>query len=140
MGSPAWVFQHHLQSDFGVVFFPLQMLLVVCLFVPFMARLRLYTIYEYLEMRFNVSARLLASSLFVLVPAHLAFTIYAQSLALSLLLHLPFVTCIWISGAATTLYTVFGGIQRRSGPTSCSFSSSSRHVCHPRRGPFTVPR
>jgi SSS family transporter len=42
---------------------------------------------------------------------HLAFAIYAQSLALSLLLHLPFVTCIWISGAATTLYTVFGGIE-----------------------------
>jgi SSS family transporter len=112
MGSPAWVFQHDVQLDFGVIFFPLQMLLVVYLFVPFLARLRLYTIYEYLEMRFSISARLLASSLFILVRGgHLAFAIYAQSLALSMVLHLPFITCIWISGAATTLYTVFGGIE-----------------------------
>lgn len=112
MGSPAWVFQHDMQLDFGVVFFPLQMLLVVFLFVPFMARLRLYTIYEYLEMRFGVAARTMASLLFMLARGgHLAFAIYAQSLILSLVLNLPFLACIWISGAATTLYTVYGGIE-----------------------------
>ncbi|HZP85056.1 MAG TPA: sodium/solute symporter [Chthonomonadaceae bacterium] len=112
LGSPAWAYQHDLQLDFGIVFFPLQMLLVVTLFVPFLARLRLYTIYEYLEMRFGIAARLSASLLFILVRGgHLAFAIYAQSLALSLVLGLPILTCIWISGAATTLYTVFGGIE-----------------------------
>jgi SSS family transporter len=112
MGVPAWVFQHDLRLDMGVIWFPLQMLLVVYLFVPFMARLRLYTIYEYLEYRFGVAARLLASTLFVLVRGgHLAIAIYAQAMALSLILHLPVAACIWISGAATTLYTVFGGIE-----------------------------
>jgi SSS family transporter len=112
MGVPAWVYQHDLQLDIGVLFFPLQMFLVVWLFVPFMARLRLYTIYEYLELRFGLGARMLASTLFILVRGgHLAFAIYAQSLALSLVLHLPFIVCVWISGAATTLYTVFGGIE-----------------------------
>ncbi len=112
MGVPAWVYQHDLRLDMGVIWFPLQMLLVVYLFVPFMARLRLYTIYEYLEYRFGLSARLLASTLFVLVRGgHLAIAIYAQALALALVLHIPVIACIWISGAATTLYTVFGGIE-----------------------------
>ncbi len=112
MGVPAWIFQHDLRLDMGVVWFPLQMLLVVYLFVPFMARLRLYTIYEYLEYRFGLSARLLASAFFILVRGgHLAIAIYAQALALSLVLHIPVNGCIWISGAATTLYTVFGGIE-----------------------------
>lgn len=112
MGVPAWVFQHDLRLDMGVIWFPLQMLLVVSLFVPFMARLRLFTIYEYLEYRFGLSARMLASTLFVLVRGgHLAIAIYAQALALALVLHIPVGACIWISGAATTLYTVFGGIE-----------------------------
>lgn len=112
MGSPAWVYRHDIQLDLGVIFFPLQMLIVVYLFVPFMARLRLYTIYEYLEMRFGLSARTLASTLFLVARGgHLAFAIYAQSLALSLVLHLPLAACIWISGVATSLYTVFGGIE-----------------------------
>lgn len=112
MGAPAWVYQHDLQLDFGMVVFPLQMLLVVLLFIPFLARLRLYTIYEYLEMRFGVGARTIASTLFVLVRGgHLAFAIYAQSLALAAVLHLPLTACVWVSGSATTLYTVFGGIE-----------------------------
>jgi len=112
MGVPAWIMGHDLQLDMGVIFFPLQMLLVVYLFVPFMARLRLYTIYEYLEYRFGLSARLFASLLFVLVRGgHLAVAIYAQSLALGAVLHLPPVACVWIAGAATTLYTVFGGME-----------------------------
>ncbi len=112
MGVPAWVFQHDLRLDLGIIWFPLQMMLVVYLFVPFMARLRLYTIYEYLEYRFDVSARLLASTLFVFVRGgHLAIAIYAQALALSLVLHIPVTACIWVSGTATTLYTVFGGIE-----------------------------
>jgi len=112
MGVPAWVYQHDLRLDMGVVWFPLQMLLVVYLFVPFMARLRLYTIYEYLEYRFGLPARLLASAFFILVRGgHLAIAIYAQAMALSLVLHIPVNACIWISGAATTLYTVFGGIE-----------------------------
>jgi SSS family transporter len=112
MGVPAWIFQHDLRLDMGIIWFPLQMLLVVYLFVPFMARLRLYTIYEYLEYRFGLAARLLASTFFVLVRGgHLAISIYAQALALSLVLHIPVGACIWISGAVTTLYTVFGGIE-----------------------------
>lgn len=112
MGVPAWIFQHDLRLDMGIIWFPLQMLLVVSLFVPFMARLQLYTIYEYLEYRFGLSARILASTFFILVRGgHLAIAIFAQAMALSLVLHIPVSACIWISGAATTLYTVFGGIE-----------------------------
>jgi sodium-coupled monocarboxylate transporter 8/12 len=112
LGVPAWVFQHDLRLDFGVIFFPLQMLLVVMLFVPFMARLRLYTIYEYLEYRFGVGARVVASIFFLLVRGgHLGVAIYAQALALAAVLHLPFAACVLISGTATTLYTVFGGME-----------------------------
>jgi SSS family transporter len=113
MGAPAYIFKNDLQLAVGFVCtFPLMMLVVAYLFVPFMARLRLYTIYEYLEKRFGVTARVIASGLFlVLRGGHLAVAIYAQALALTLITGMPTAAAVWICGTVVTLYTVFGGMK-----------------------------
>src|SRR5947208_534101 len=67
VGAPAWAFQKDLRLATGLLLFPLFMLPVVYLFIPFMARLRLFTIYEYLERRFGLPSRLLASLMFILI-------------------------------------------------------------------------
>src|SRR5690348_5879182 len=46
LGVPAWVFQHDLQLNVAVFLLPIVMLIVIYVFVPMLARLRLMTIYQ----------------------------------------------------------------------------------------------
>jgi SSS family transporter len=112
VGAPAWAFQKDLRLAVQLFLFPLFMLPVVYLFIPFMARLRLFTIYEYLERRFGLPSRLLASVMFILiVVGRLAVVIYTTSLILSVIAGLPLPLCIWILAGVTTAYTMLGGME-----------------------------
>jgi SSS family transporter len=111
VGAPAWVFQKDLRLAVGLFLFPLFMVLVVYLFVPFMARLRLFTIYEYLEKRFGLPPRLLASTMFILIVAgRLAVVIYTTSLILSVITGVSVIVCIWLLAGVTAGYTMLGGM------------------------------
>src|SRR5712691_1739287 len=112
VGAPAWVFQKDLRLATGLFLFPVFMLLVVYLFIPFMARLKLFTIYEYLEQRFGLPSRLLASLMFILVVVgRLAVVIYTTSLILSVITGMPVTLCIWLLAGVTAAYTVLGGME-----------------------------
>src|SRR5712691_1957715 len=112
VGAPAWVFQKDLRLATGLFLFPLFMLPVVYLFIPFMARLKLFTIYEYLEQRFGLAPRLLASAMFILiVVGRLAVVIYTTSLILSVITGLPVALCIWGLAGVTATYTILGGME-----------------------------
>jgi SSS family transporter len=113
MGLPAYVFQKDLQLLVGILIaFPVVWVIVACLFVPFMARLQLYTVYQYLEKRFGVVARSGASALFLMLRSgHLAVAIYIQALALELITGLDITTAVWICGGVVTFYTVLGGMK-----------------------------
>jgi len=67
LGVPAWVYEHDLQLNAAIVLMPLAAWLVALLFVPLLARLRLMTIYEFLERRFNLAVRTFASGLFLIL-------------------------------------------------------------------------
>jgi SSS family transporter len=80
--------------------------------VPFYARLNLYTAYEYLEKRFGVGVRSLASAQFLCLRcAHVAIALYAPSLVINLVTGLPVWQCILFMGFFTTLYTTLGGMK-----------------------------
>jgi SSS family transporter len=113
MGLPAYVFQKDLQLLTGILIaFPVVWVIVACLFVPFMARLRLFTVYQYLEKRFGVVARSGASGLFLFLRSgHLAVAIYIQALALEMIAGLDTTTAVWICGGVVTFYTVLGGMK-----------------------------
>jgi SSS family transporter len=73
---------------------------------------RYFTAYEFLEERFSLSVRLLASGLFILrVSLWLAAATYAPALALEKVTGLPLWVTIVASGALTTLYTALGGMR-----------------------------
>ena len=112
VGAPAWVFQKDLRLAAGLFLFPVFMLVVVYLFLPVMARLKLFTIYEYLEKRFGLPSRLLASLMFILiVVGRLAVVIYTTSLILSVITGLPIGLCIWGLAGVTAAYTILGGME-----------------------------
>jgi SSS family transporter len=112
MGSPAWAFRNNLELVWHSVGYVLVAPVVILVFVPFYARLGLYTAYEYLERRFNLAVRLLASSLFLALRAvHTAIVVYAPALVINLVTGLPVWECVLFMGLFTTVYTTLGGIK-----------------------------
>lgn len=86
---------------------------ITTLFVlPFYYQSRFFTAYQYLEERFSVLIRTLASASFILrVLIWLALATYAPALALEQATGLPLSFTILCTGLLTTLYTTFGGMK-----------------------------
>ena len=81
-------------------------------FLPFYYNSRFFTAYQYLEERFSVHLRTLASASFVVrVLLWLAAATYAPALALEQATGMPLWFTILCTGILTTLYTTFGGMR-----------------------------
>ena len=87
-------------------------ILVACaVFLPFFARLKLTTAYEYLERRFGVWARTVASALFIgQTLLRTGILVLGPALALSAVTDLDLELAIVLSGVAALLYSAAGGI------------------------------
>lgn len=112
MGAPAWTYYNDLRYAMTTFMLPLTAIVVAYLFIPFLAKLRVYTIYEYLEHRFGLESRLFASAIFLFQrAAHMAIAVYAVALALQQIVGWPVWACVALVGGLTTLYTVLGGMK-----------------------------
>ena len=97
------------QFYFGL---PLAMVVLSVTLVPFFYRSGVYTAYEYLERRFDLKTRTLASILFLFGRSmSTGAIISAPAVILSILLHWNLTLTILAIGAPTVLYTMFGGVQ-----------------------------
>lgn len=82
------------------------------LILPFFYQSRFYTAYQYLEERFSVQVRTLASASFIArVLLWLALATYAPALALEQATGLPLWFTILCTGVLTTFYTTLGGMK-----------------------------
>jgi solute:Na+ symporter, SSS family len=112
MGDSAWAFHHDFEFFWLSVGYVLMAPVVIRVFIPFYASLDLYTAYEYLEKRFGLSVRLVASGLFQLLRGvHIAIAIYAPSLIINVVTGLPLWECVIFMGLLTTAYTTLGGMK-----------------------------
>ncbi len=112
MGCAAIVFTSDIQYSLSSIVYPFSALFVALVFVPFLARLKLFTAYEYLEHRFNVGVRTFASVLFMLTRGtHLSVALYAAALAMTVIIGVPVWVGLLVLGGLTTLYTVLGGMK-----------------------------
>ncbi len=95
------------QFYFGL---PLGMIILSITAVPLYHKMKVFTAYEFLEQRFDVKTRILASLLF-LVQRGLAagLTIFAPALILSILLGWDIYWTNLIIGVLVIIYTAFGG-------------------------------
>lgn len=95
------------QFYFGL---PLAMIVIAYTFIPIYHRLKVFTAYEYLEQRFNVQTRTLASILFLIQRGlGTGITIYAPSIILSAVLGWNLTLLNIIIGILVIIYTVSGG-------------------------------
>jgi SSS family solute:Na+ symporter len=97
------------QFYFGL---PIAMVILSVTLVPFFYRARVYTAYEYLEKRFDLKTRTLASALF-LVSRGLScgVIVAAPAVILSIVLHWNLTLTILAIGLPTVVYTMLGGVQ-----------------------------
>lgn len=111
IGQPARAYQY----DAVYIVWPLATALatpiIIFALVPFYRRLNVVSAYEYLEKRFNLNVRLLASALFIFKRLlWMALVALAPSLVLSVFVDIPVEYCILIIGAGATIYTGLGGM------------------------------
>jgi SSS family transporter len=97
------------QFYFGL---PLAMIILSLTVVPFFTRARVYTAYEYLERRFDVRTRSLASFLFLMGRAFsLGVTLAAPSVVMSAILGWTMPVTVLVISVPMILYTTIGGVQ-----------------------------
>jgi len=109
---PNEVFGHGLYVMIALPVFVLVAVPVTRIFMPFYHGMKLTSAYEYLEKRFDVRVRCLASGLFVLWRLFwMATALYASSKVLSLVTGMDLRLLIIVGGAAATVYTVLGGMR-----------------------------
>src|SRR5580765_3979859 len=97
------------QLYFGL---PLAMVILSLTVVPFFTRARVYTAYEYVERRFDVRTRSLASFLFLVGRAlSLGVTLAAPSVVMSTILGWTLPVTVLVICIPMVLYTTVGGVQ-----------------------------
>jgi sodium-coupled monocarboxylate transporter 8/12 len=112
LAMPAETFRHNWQYALGMLTMPLAAFVAGYLFVEFFYRLRIFTVFQYAQMRFNDSVRILLAVLFVVGKSfHAGLVVYGGSLALSIATGLPIVPVTLAVGAMAVIYTFAGGLK-----------------------------
>jgi len=111
IGHPALAFRY----DSALIAYALSAALVTPVIIfallPFYRRLDVISAYEYLERRFDLNVRLLASALFIGKRLlWMALVALAPSLVLGTITPIPVEYCILIIGCVATVYTGLGGM------------------------------
>ena len=111
VGVPAEAYKNGLQFYVNTWTLPIVAPIVILVFLPLYDRLRVVSAYEYLEKRFNLPVRLLASGMFILLRiAWMASMAYTSALLLKDISGIPMAYSIAAMGTVTLLYTVTGGM------------------------------
>ncbi len=86
--------------------------IVTMFYLPYFRKLKITSVYEYLEIRFNRKVKLLGSFTFVVFQlSRLGVVIYLPALVLSTVTGINIFTCIIVTTLITTAYSVAGGIE-----------------------------
>ena len=109
---PSAAFGNSLRVGLTLVAVTLMAPVVVWVFIPVYSRLKCETAYEYLERRFHVSVRCLASGLFILLRiGWMASATFAASLVIASVAGISQNVVILSLGVIAILYTMLGGLR-----------------------------
>ncbi len=86
---------------------------VAVFFLPRFLRAGIYTMPEYLEYRYNVSARAIMAAYMVVIYVCVTITavIYSGALTLHTIFEMDLVKAAWLVGAVAAIYTTWGGLK-----------------------------
>jgi len=112
MMYPSTAYAVSLTAGAAVIAFWAMAPIVIWVFIPVYSRLKCKTAYEYLEQRFHVSVRCLASGLFILLRiGWMASATYAASVAIATISGVDQYVVIISLGVVAIFYTMLGGLR-----------------------------
>lgn len=112
LAGPADVYKNGFGFAYAILAFFIATPITTIWILPKFYHSRFFTAYQFLEERFALSVRLLASGLFIFrVSLWLAAATYAPALALEKVTGIPLWATILASGILTTFYTALGGMR-----------------------------
>jgi len=112
MMYPSTAYAVSLTAGAAVIAFWAMAPVVIWVFIPVYSRLKCKTAYEYLEQRFHVSVRCLASGLFILLRiGWMASATYAASVAIATISGVDQYVVIVSLGMVAIFYTMLGGLR-----------------------------
>lgn len=111
LGGPAWAYTDGMSVLMIHMNYPLVIILVITLFLPFFYNSGVASIYEYQERRFGSKSRSVISAIFLISQSLSAAAIlYATSLVLEFITGIDVVYAILIVTVIALVYTMMGGI------------------------------
>jgi SSS family transporter len=112
LAGPAEVYQNGFGWGYASLAFFIATPITTIWMLPKFYQSRFFTAYQFLEERFSLQVRLLASGLFIFrVMLWLAAATYAPALALEKVTGIPLWMTILATGTLTTFYTALGGMR-----------------------------
>ncbi len=111
LGGPAWSYSESLAVIAIHLNYPIVVLVVITLFLPFFFNSGVASIYDYMERRFGPTSRIVISGVFLVSQALTSAAIlYATSLVIEFITGIDVKTAIVIVTIVALIYTMMGGI------------------------------
>lgn len=111
IGVPGWVYQSGMETLIVHINYPIVIFFVCSFFIPVFYKMKIHSIYEYLEIRFGYKARMINVIAFLFIQSISAsLALYAIALLISRILPLDIYQCIVLISLFTAAYTYLGGI------------------------------
>ncbi|MBT4409401.1 MAG: sodium/solute symporter [Bacteroidetes bacterium] len=112
MSVPAKAYMTNWEYLLGYPAILLTSILVIYLIMPFFRKIDATSAYEYLEKRFNKTARYMGSAFFILFQiGRMAIVMFLSALALSAITPFTAAQCILIMGILSIIYSTLGGVE-----------------------------
>ncbi|KAK9534051.1 hypothetical protein VZT92_009126 [Zoarces viviparus] len=112
IGVPAEIYTHGTQYWFiGCAYF-LGLLIPAHVFIPVLYKLRLSSVYEYLELRFSKAVRICGTLAFIFQTViYMGICVYTPAFALNAVTGFELWAAVLATGLVCTLYTTMGGLK-----------------------------
>ncbi|XP_027762973.1 sodium-dependent multivitamin transporter [Empidonax traillii] len=112
LGVPAEIYRFGTEYWFLGCSYFLGLLVPAHIFIPVFYRLRITSTYEYLELRFNKTVRVLGTVTFIFqMVIYMGVVLYAPALALNAVTGFDLWSAVLTMGLVCTLYTTLGGLK-----------------------------
>ena len=110
--APAEAFRFDMQWFVALAMFPVASIFSIILFIDFYTRLRITTVYEYIEARFNRLLSTIIVMVFILYRClYASIVVFSLSLVLHVTMGIPLIPAIIGIGAGAIIYTTLGGMK-----------------------------
>lgn len=111
LGAPAWAYEVGLQSIMIHLNYPIVVLIVVSLFLPFFFASGTASIYAYLERRFGKTSRKVMAMIFLITQCLSSAALLASTAwVVSFITGFPLMACLLAVALFAVIYTLIGGI------------------------------